>query len=329
MINVGKLSRRIKDRIRPMLMPRVAAQISSRFRSLSRRDLATLEAALRQHYFSSRASFSTPEGQALLETHLSGRLENFRRTVVPWLSHTRSLQGLNVLEIGCGTGSSTVALAEQGANVTAVDIEQKSLIVALERCRLFGLDIHFKKANADEVHRIFAGQHFDLVIFFAVLEHMLPGERLSAMKTTWDMLERDDLWCLVDTPNRLWFFDGHTSSLPFFFWLPDDLAMQYAKFSPRKNFNLRYNRIGRDSGSDLLRQGRGISYHEFTLTMGQAEDLNILSSLALFLRARNILRKILWKFSIESRHESLLVKVGPRLHRGFYQQSLDLIIKKT
>ena len=43
------------------------------------------------------------------------RLVCDRMEVVPWLDATRSLRGVDILEIGCGTGVSTLALCEQGA----------------------------------------------------------------------------------------------------------------------------------------------------------------------------------------------------------------------
>lgn len=92
--------------------------------------------------------------------------------VTPCLGDAKPIQEATILEIGCGTGSSVVALAEQGAKVIAVDIDENSLSVARERCRVYGVDASFFKANATEVHRLFSGEHFDLIIFYASLEHM-------------------------------------------------------------------------------------------------------------------------------------------------------------
>ena len=51
------------------------------------------------------------------------------------------------------------------------------------------------------------------MIFFACLEHMTYAERLTAMRATWNGLRAGALWCSIETPNRLWWFDEHTSFL--------------------------------------------------------------------------------------------------------------------
>ena len=40
---------------------------------------------------------------------------------------------------------------------------------------------------------------------------MTLDERLEAIKSTWEATRPGGIWCVVETPNRLWFHDGHTS----------------------------------------------------------------------------------------------------------------------
>src|SRR5947207_646218 len=76
--------------------------------------------------------------------------------------------------------------------------------------------------------------------FYASLEHLTLEERLQAMKRTWQMLSPGGLWCAIEIPNRLWYYDSHTSQLPFFMWLPDELAFAYSRFSPRESYRNLY-----------------------------------------------------------------------------------------
>jgi 2-polyprenyl-3-methyl-5-hydroxy-6-metoxy-1,4-benzoquinol methylase len=326
----------IKNLVRPLITYRIPKIISERFRHIDQKSLSLIEASLKQNYFTQRDSWysdnnaylSSDDGQKDLQDHLYRRLDVFRNTVIPWLSNAKHLNGSRILEIGCGTGSSTVALAEQGADVTAVDILEQSLIVAKYRCKVYDLKVNFVCVNATEVHKVFVGQPFDFIIFFASLEHMTINERMIAMKNTWDMLPPGSLWCVIETPNRLWYYDSHTSHLPFFLWLPDDLALLYSQFSPRIKFCDLYREIDDSSKLDFLRRGRGVSYHEFDLTMKRTEKLDVVSSLPIYLREQNLLRKAFWIRSNKRRFETFLVRFGPRIHRGFYQESLDLVIRK-
>jgi 2-polyprenyl-3-methyl-5-hydroxy-6-metoxy-1,4-benzoquinol methylase len=302
----------------------------SHFRTLDKAQLALVEASLRANYFTRfpPGYLSTDWGKNDLENHLCRRLNSDRNTIVPWLDGVRQLSGASILEIGCGTGGSTVALAEQGAHVIAIDVDAGSLTVANERCRAYGLDVQFAHANATAVQQLFSGRKFDYIIFYAALEHMTTEERLSAMKTTWQMLPSGGLWCVIDTPNRLWYYDAHTSLLPFHLWLPDELAFAYSRFSPRQNYRERYREYTEEAFLDFLRRGRGVSFHEFELAMKPLKTLKIKSSLNVTNRKRGLLGPVKWRLSNEYQYISLLRRISPGLHEGFLQSFLNLIVEK-
>ncbi len=266
----------------------------------------------------------TPEAYKIdLNDHLINRLEHDRARIIPWLDAAGSLKGKKILEVGCGTGSSTIALAEQGAEVTGIDLDADALKVAEDRKKLYGLDIELKFMNAAEIHKNYAKGSFDIIIFFATIEHMIHEERMIALKETWNLLNPGGLWVVLETPNRLWYFDGHTSGLPFFQWLPDDLAIKYSQYSPRKEFSSVYRKFDDEEMLHFLRRGRGLSYHEFDLCMGDAQKLDVVSSKISF-------EKHQWLKlpKLERQFKKFLKKAYPGLHDGFYDKSLDLIIRK-
>ena len=304
--------------------------LSANFTTIDKQQLEQVESSLRDHYFTRFPEdyLSTEWGKNDLQNHLFRRLDLDRSLIVPWLDAARPLRGSSILEIGCGTGSSTVALAEQGAEVTAIDVDESSLAVARERCRAYGLKVNFAHANATDVERLFAGRHFDYIIFYAALEHMTMEERLFAIGATWKVLSPGDLWCVIDTPNRLWYYDAHTSLLPFHMWLPDDLAFAYSRFSPRQNYRERYREYTDEAKLDFLRRGRGVSFHEFELAMKPLNELKIKSSLNLTNRRRGLWGPLKWRRSNEYRYLSLLRRIAPEVHEGFLQSFLYLIIEK-
>jgi len=333
----ARVPRRIKAFIRSLAIPRPPRHIRESFRAIDQASLERVATSLKQNYFAlaihsfgaaGEAYLASSEGKSDFEDHLRELLHVDRVSVVPWLDQAMRLQGARVLEIGCGTGSSTVALAEQGARVTAVDVDEASIEVARDRCKAYGLDVTFSVLNAAKAGARFSGAHFDFIIFYASLEHMTHEERLTAMKGTWDMLPKGSFWCVVGAPNRLWYRDDHTSQLPIFHWLPDDLAFEYSRFSPRNAVLGRFREHSGEADLDFLRLGRGVSFHEFDLAMKKVEELRVVSSLLGFLRGRSILYWMKAKLDGDSRFESILAQAGPRIHPGFYHRNLDVIIQK-
>jgi len=314
----------------------VPAELAANHRHLDDSRSATLEHALRQHYFaqplnhfaaSCDAYLSSEEGQQDLSDHMFGRLTTGRERVIPWLNSAVPLKGARVLEIGCGTGASTVALTEQGASVTGVEVNEGNLAAARERLRLYGLDATLLCANVTQLPERFKAGSFDLIVFFASLEHLTYQERLSAMRSTWSMLRPRQCWAAVETPNRLWSFDDHTAQLPFYHWLPDDLAMDYAPHSARPFMKAYTSSADEAMRLDFARRGRGVSYHEFDLAMGL--DINVVSAMEPYLRRKNLVILAKWLASADRKNATFLRSRGPAIHPGFYQRYLNLIIRKA
>ncbi len=157
---------------------------------------------------------------------------------------------------------------------------------------------------------------------------MTTDERITSMQMAWNMLRENCFWCVIETPNRLWYHDDHTSLLPFYSWLPNDVAFLYSRHSPRESFSNSYREYNDINLLSFLRRGRGVSYHEFDLALANAGDLDVVSSLPIYLRKRDSDRASQWLRSVNHQFESLLMAVGPKIHPGFYQPSLDLILQK-
>jgi S-adenosylmethionine-dependent methyltransferase len=308
----------------------MAAALASLVRAL-RHPRATFSWAL-SRVNGERSLFGKPIPRRLRRNHSAGpqedtpiwdlRLAHDRARIVPWLDAVRPLRGLRVLEVGSGSGASTIALAEQGALITAIDIDEAALAYARGRCSAHGLSAEFRNLNAAQMRAALRGQSFDSVIFFASLEHMTLEERLTAIGDAWAMLSAGGLLVVVETPNRLWFDDQHTARLPFYHWLPNELAYRYSKLSAREGFNDLYRTYDEASKQHFLRRGRGVSYHEFDLAIGPAEQLDVVSSLRSFDRAAVPVSRL------GRRHQKLLTAVRPDLHPGFFEEYLDIIIRK-
>jgi len=107
----------------------------------------------------------------------------------------------------------------------------------------------------------------DLFLLFAVLEHMTLDERHAVLEVARDVLAPGGAIAIFETPNRLLWWDHHTSQLPFFGMLDPDLAIAYAGHSGRAGFAAELA-AAEDPRLHLTRRGRGASQHELELALG-------------------------------------------------------------
>ncbi|MEW6554163.1 MAG: class I SAM-dependent methyltransferase [Actinomycetota bacterium] len=324
--------------IRRLLLPPIPISISRNFRSIDDSTLERFGAFIKEKYFmdilngvhGTQCYLNSQEGRRGLEDHIFGRLVNYRKTIIPWLSSIIRLDDLDVLEIGCGTGSLSVALAEQGARVCCLDIDAASIEVAIERFRIYELDAEFIVGNAARRKDVVSkGNGYGLVILSACLEHMTYEERLETIKNAWDLINSNALLGIFDTPNRLWYLDSHTTLLPFFNWLPDEIALQYIKNSPRYSIRNQLFSMVDDANTNLIRCGRGVSYHEIELAIGNYENMSVISYLQQYLKTRSIYHLFHWLTSYGPFYSAFLKKVGPNISNAFFQPTLYLLLEKN
>ncbi|MBI4598368.1 MAG: class I SAM-dependent methyltransferase [Candidatus Omnitrophica bacterium] len=86
-------------------------------------------------------------------------------------------QGRKVLEIGCGIGTDAVNFARAGAQVTVIDLSERSLNLCQERFERYGLTGRFFHGNVEELSRVVPVEAYDLVYSFGVLHHTPRPER--------------------------------------------------------------------------------------------------------------------------------------------------------
>ncbi len=105
----------------------------------------------------------------------------------------RGVTPCKALEVGCGTGSNAIWLAEQGFSVTAVDIAEKAIERAKEnaaragvRCDFFAADFMIEKINAGPF-----GFIFDRGCFHSF---ELAEERTRYADKAHSYLSEDGLW---------------------------------------------------------------------------------------------------------------------------------------
>ena len=117
----------------------------------------------------SREYFDEVEARKyLVEPHIPG-FADFPRWV-----------GKKVLEVGCGIGTDTVMFARHGAQVTCVDLSEKSLEIARQRVQLYGFAdrVRFYHGSAEALSTLVPVEPYDLIYSFGVIHHTPHPDRV-------------------------------------------------------------------------------------------------------------------------------------------------------
>ena len=88
-----------------------------------------------------------------------------------------SLDGIKVLDIGCGGGILSEALAKEGAIVTGLDAAEENISIASKHAEVNSLDIQYVTDTAEsyaETHN----KRYDLITCMELLEHVPDPELL-------------------------------------------------------------------------------------------------------------------------------------------------------
>lgn len=294
--------------------------------------VAEIGRALRGTYLKQAepAFLDSPDGQRAILHQAIERYNDCIRWIVPWVRRHIDLGGVDLVEIGCGTGSSACAFAHACRSIAACDIEAKSIDAAQERARILGMgNVSFACAPAGEVLRRWRVEHgrgVGAILLYALIEHTTYAERMEILRQCWDALEPGGYLIVGDTPNRLTYSDTHTSFLPFFDALPHAEAIDYAPRSPRKDFieSLAGRGAHRFANAEeaLIRWGRGISYHDFELALGPIWDCVVGDGFdpEIIDVKPLVLEEVLLAIWME--------REAKQVPPAFYRRSIDVILRK-
>lgn len=110
------------------------------------------------------------------------------------------IYGKKLLDVGCGPGAFLNEAKKKGYEVWGLDFDGGNVKVAKER---YGIENVYIK-SVEEASRDFAGQRFDVVTLFEVLEHLDDPVRFMAQVK--DILSQEG-YIVVSLPNRDRFLD--------------------------------------------------------------------------------------------------------------------------
>jgi len=85
-------------------------------------------------------------------------------------SSIRPLEGLTILDVGCGGGLLCEPLTRLGATVTGIDAAERNIAIARIHAEQSGLDIDYQATTSEALAA--AGRTFDVVLNMEVVEHV-------------------------------------------------------------------------------------------------------------------------------------------------------------
>jgi len=88
-----------------------------------------------------------------------------------WIDGLAALAGKRVLDVGCGGGILSEAMARLGATVTGIDLSEKPLKVAQLHLLESGLNVDYRLVSAEDFSNRSEGQ-YDVVTCMELLEHV-------------------------------------------------------------------------------------------------------------------------------------------------------------
>tara|TARA_B000000532_G_scaffold93034_1_gene74576 strand:- start:1554 stop:2264 length:711 start_codon:yes stop_codon:yes gene_type:complete len=118
---------------------------------------------------------------------------------VGFINERANLEGIKVLDVGCGGGILAEALSKLGAQVTGIDASEQTIGVAQNHSNAVGSDVSYYQTTIEEFIANKPEEKFDVVTCLEMLEHVpSPGEIIKTCST----ILKDDGDIFFSTINR-------------------------------------------------------------------------------------------------------------------------------
>jgi ubiquinone/menaquinone biosynthesis C-methylase UbiE len=219
------------------------------------------------------------------------------------------LVGRSLLDLGCGMGGLSVALALAGAKVQSLDYNPAYCKITRLRGKRYNLN--FVPVNAGGEYLPFPTAHFDIVVCMDVLEHVQDPEKL--MGEVARCLKPSGV-CYITAINRYAFKDPHYH-VRLVNWLPRRFAEPFLKLTGRIKDNSRF------TDRQTLQEMHYYPYNQLT-KLGKRHGLGKMAELGELNLQK---RQSGWKGLLQK--TSLLLPVY-KLYRSWYKGTYQLMYVK-
>lgn len=149
---------------------------------------------------------------------------------------SQGCSNLRVLEVGCSAGQVTELLQEQDfiSEIYSFDVDKELVEIAQLKVKELGLNKvkEIKHLSIKQSLDLpYQNNFFDIVIVPAVVEHLPVEGRFLFVDEYYRKLKVGGYISFTDTPNRRFFFEGHSFGLPFLHRLSPQKAFVYGRIT--------------------------------------------------------------------------------------------------
>jgi cyclopropane fatty-acyl-phospholipid synthase-like methyltransferase len=112
------------------------------------------------------------------------------------------------LDLGCGTGTSSLGLARAGWKVTGVDFTRRAVSIAKRKGRAASLNLEFLVGNVTQLPQSVFTHRYDLILDIGCFHGLSPSGKASYLNQLEHLLAPEGTWLLYG------FFTPEESPLP-------------------------------------------------------------------------------------------------------------------